>query len=617
MGVTTGRVTTNQISRTTFYVKWSQVSQSVANNETTIDWEVGINNGNYDRYYSNAVKIYSVYINGVLVSNGGTWSNINPSASDIGLLSGRVTIPHSSDGTKTFAISISAWTYSSSYYSGESSFTLNQIARQANLTSAPDFTDIQNPTIYYSNPAGNSVTTLQACISLNGSTDYISYRDISKTGSSYTFNLTEAERNALRSATTSANQRSVIFIVKTVIGGTTLYSSITKTLTIVNANPTVGTTTYQDTNATTTAITNNNQIIIQNKSTLQVNLTNIASYKYATLASIKIDVNGDVRTASLSGSSVASYSYNFGVVNVSNNTQLKVTITDSRGNTVVITKTLTIWEYYIPSAIITVKRESNYYTESTIKVDADYASLNSINTIAIKFRQKKTIDNNWSAWTNLSDNVVTNFNADNQYQWDIQVQLDDILSTKTYTLTSALDIGIPLVFYDMLKRSVGINCFPQKTASFEIDGNSIYDILYPVGSIYMSVNNTNPSLLFPNTNWTQLKDRFLLGAGDTYTAGNTGGAATVTLTEQQMPSHSHSGTTNSDGSHSHKIPSTYNAYLNGSGGSFTGGSSDPYNANTSSDGSHTHSFTTGTAGSDQAHNNMPPYLVVYMWKRTS
>ena len=129
MGVTSGRVTTNQISRTTFYVKWSRVSQSVENNETTIDWEAGINNGNYDRYYSNAVKIYSVYINGVLVSNGGTWSNINPSASDIGLLSGRVTIPHSSDGTKIFSISISAWTYSSSNYSGSDSFQLTNIPR--------------------------------------------------------------------------------------------------------------------------------------------------------------------------------------------------------------------------------------------------------------------------------------------------------------------------------------------------------------------------------------------------------------------------------------------------------------------------------------------------------
>ena len=616
MGVTSGRVTTNQISRTTFYVKWSQVSQSVENNETTIDWEAGINNGNYDRYYSNAVKIYSVYINGVLVSNGGTWSNINPSASDIGLLSGRVTIPHSSDGTKIFSISISAWTYSSSYYSGSDSFQLTNIPRKATILTAQDFTDEGNPTITYSNSARNNVTSLEACISITG-TDDIPYRAISKTGNSYTFNLTAAERNTIRNIMSIYKEVNCSFVLKTTIGGNTYYDYSFKKITIVNANPTIDTKTYEDTNATTLAVTSNNQLIIQNKSTLQFNFTNLKAYKSALLSKISININGVVKEESLVGGDIASYTFNYGVVDVSQNIDAIVTIKDGRGNTTSYNIPLTILEYFNPTAIITVKRKSNYYAESTIKVDADYASLNSINTIAIKFRQKKTIDNNWSAWTNLSDNVVTNFNADNQYQWDIQVQLDDILSTKTYTLTSALDIGIPLVFYDMLKRSVGINCFPQKTASFEIDGNSIYDILYPVHSIYMSTNNVNPSLLFPNTQWTQLKDRFLLGAGNTYTAGNTGGAATVALTEQQMPSHSHSGTTNSDGSHSHKIPSTYNAFLNGSGGSFTGGSSDPYNANTSSDGSHTHSFTTGTAGSGQAHNNMPPYLVVYMWERIS
>ena len=64
------------------------------------------------------------------------------------------------------------------------------------------------------------------------------------------------------------------------------------------------------------------------------------------------------------------------------------------------------------------------------------------------------------------------------------------------------------------------------------------DFIYPIGSIYMSVNSTNPGTLFGGT-WSQLKDRFLLGAGNTYTNGNTGGAATVTLTVNRMPKHSH------------------------------------------------------------------------------
>ena len=64
------------------------------------------------------------------------------------------------------------------------------------------------------------------------------------------------------------------------------------------------------------------------------------------------------------------------------------------------------------------------------------------------------------------------------------------------------------------------------------------NLVYPVGSIYWSSNNTNPGTLFGGT-WTQIKDKFILAAGDSYSNGATGGAATVTLTVSNMPSHSH------------------------------------------------------------------------------
>ena len=69
-------------------------------------------------------------------------------------------------------------------------------------------------------------------------------------------------------------------------------------------------------------------------------------------------------------------------------------------------------------------------------------------------------------------------------------------------------------------------------------GGTTYDIAYPVGSIYLSVNDTSPAELFGGT-WEQLKDRFLLAAGDTYAAGTTGGSATNT--------HAHRGTVSYEG----------------------------------------------------------------------
>ena len=71
------------------------------------------------------------------------------------------------------------------------------------------------------------------------------------------------------------------------------------------------------------------------------------------------------------------------------------------------------------------------------------------------------------------------------------------------------------------------------------NGAPLLNLVYPVGSIYLSSKNTNPGTLFGGT-WVQIKDRFILTAGDSYSNGATGGAATVTLTVSNMPSHTHS-----------------------------------------------------------------------------
>ena len=129
------------------------------------------------------------------------------------------------------------------------------------------------------------------------------------------------------------------------------------------------------------------------------------------------------------------------------------------------------------------------------------------------------------------------------------------------------------------------------------------NLVYPVGSIYMSVNNTNPGTLFGGT-WEQLKDRFLLGAGDTYTNGATGGEATHQLTTTEMPSHSHG----------IKFGDTTRRVTYGTQGSWDGNYRWLANANYNQA---TDEVTINNAGGGQAHNNMPPYLVVYMWKRTA
>lgn len=472
MGVTSGRVETNKISKTIFYVNWQQVSQSTPNNETTINWQAGINTGSstsHDDYYKNAVKIYSVKINGVLVSNGGTWSQIHQ-GNDYQLLSGSAVIPHNSDGTKSFTIEITAWTYSSSNYSGSQSFTLNDIPRYATVGTVQDFNDEQNPVMPYTNGAGNVVTSLQACISLDGSTDDIPFRDIPKTGSSYTFQLTENERNTLRNATTG-KRRIVIFRIKTILGGAEYNSTTSCWMSIVNGNPTIEQITYSDVNGTTAGVTQDDNKIVQGESSLQFHLYGIEALKGATLSELKVDINGVVKTTPYSGTSIASTNYTYGEVDVAENINAVVTIKDSRGFETSYSVPLSIYEYSTPSAIIQIYREANFYSESVINVDADYSSLGGHNTITIKYRKKKVNEQNWDAYVTIQNNVDASFTADNQYAWDVQVYLEDALGTTyTYTLSNALDIGIPLVFYDFLNRSVGINCIPKEQGTLEVEG---------------------------------------------------------------------------------------------------------------------------------------------------
>ena len=150
---------------------------------------------------------------------------------------------------------------------------------------------------------------------------------------------------------------------------------------------------------------------------------------------------------------------------------------------------------------------------------------------------------------------------------------------------------------------------------------NLINLVYPVGSIYMSANNVSPATFLGGT-WEQIKDKFLLTSGDTYSAGSTGGSATHTLTTEQLPSHNHTASTNSTGAHTHNLRTQNDDYNASSAGyrGFVGDSTSSYITHTDlvlSAGAHTHTVTVNATGSGQAHNNMPPYLTVYCWKRTA
>lgn len=464
---------------------WNVASQSIANNQTTINWTLKGAGGPTNTWYKSGN--FQVVIDGAVVYSSATRINLYNGTV---VASGSYTLTHDGAGNKSFSASAQAGIYTVAVNcSGSGSWALPQIPRQATLTSAPNFNDTQNPTITYSNPAGNSVTRLQACISLTGATDNIRYRDIPKTGSSYTFPLTEAERNVLRQATPNSNNLNVIFFVATTIGGVTYYSTINRTLTIVSANPTIGAITYQDTNGTTTGITQNNQVIIQNNSTLQFNFSTLSAKKYATLKSVAVTLNGVTKSANLSGSSASSSTINFGTVNIAQNINASIVVTDSRGNKSTYSKAITVWAWSLPSAIITCQRENNFYDETNINVNADYSSLNGANDISITYQYKKTTDSTYSQPQTLQDDVTTQFSIDNEYAWNIKVTITDLLGTTTYNLF--IDKGIPIVYFDRLNNSTGFNCFPKNQKSVEINGQDVMNMFVGIGGLCRSASTSD------------------------------------------------------------------------------------------------------------------------------
>lgn len=145
---------------------------------------------------------------------------------------------------------------------------------------------------------------------------------------------------------------------------------------------------------------------------------------------------------------------------------------------------------------------------------------------------------------------------------------------------------------------------PTKTSDLTNDNNfvsqsSLLDLIYPVGSYYWSSNSTNPGTIFGGT-WEQIKDKFVLAVGDTYTTVDvTGGEATHTLTVNEIPNHNHKS-------------SNYGGYY------VWGGLETDFFAR--GEGGYTtelDDITTSGTGGGQAHNNMPPYITAYCFHRTA
>lgn len=442
--------------------EWSVKSQSVATNSTVIHYVLKGAGGSTTSWYQSG--------NFKLVIDGRT---VYSSSTRIKLYNGTVvtegdfTLNHTSDGTRSF----SAYAEAGIYYiavncSGSGSWQLPTIARASQPSintwpnNSPDF-NIGDTITIHMNRASSSFTHT---VKFNyGSTSVTVATGVTN---NCTFN-TSTIADALYALIPNATSYSKTISVTTYNGSTEIGTKTcpyTAKAVPANVTPTFSAS-YKDTNSTVTAITGNNQQIVRNQSTLRISVTNLSAKKSATISTVTCALNGTTYTGTISGTSST---FNIGTVNIASNTTATIKVTDSRGYSASQNLTIQILDWVLPSAIITMQRQNNYYDPTTINVDGSISSVDSKNTIAIKLRYKKVGTSTWSSYVTMQDNVSQTITMDNDFSWDVQVVISDRFGSTTYNLT--LNRGLPLAYFDRLRNSVGFNTLPGYDKSVEIAG---------------------------------------------------------------------------------------------------------------------------------------------------
>lgn len=467
----------------------------------------------------------------------------------------------------------------------------------------PDFTIESNVTVTLFNPLSRTVTaallasdgTIAETVTTNGTT------------AAFTGSTT---KNALYASIPSAV--SGVYSVRVTYGAeVSTESGGTYTADAALCAPVIGSATYADTNATAQALLNDPSQIVQNIGIVHYSASNLQPKNNATIAGVSVAVNNQEYALTVSGTSASGGN---AAINSASDVIAVFTLTDSRGFTGTKEVTVTMLEWSLPSAIITAARQLNFYSETDITVDANFSSLDGKNSVTITYLCKAVPITGQTTPADVSgtltDNVQSTIVLDNLFGWNIAITITDAFGGAV-TYNSYLAIGVPFLFFDRFNKSVGINKIPthekavendgdiyadnfEAATAFKINGVSIIDIIYPVGSIYISVNNTNPGTLFGGT-WAAIEDCFLLASGQTYNAGDTGGAATVALSINEIPAHDHG----ISGYYAIEPTSSGNQTLDLGGPGYWA----------------VHHPT--NQGGGAAHENMPPYLAVNVWKRTA
>lgn len=510
--------TSSSFSTDNQYIKYrivvTESNISIPNNTSSVNAKVDAwrTNTGYTTYGTGTCYCT---INGTKYSQSiGTSQKITHNSHTV-LFNRTVSVRHGADGKKT--IGVSAYIKHQKFNSSSHGFNvkLADIPRQANIVTAEPFTDEGTPSFTYNNLAGDIVESIRAGITLDAGildNPIIAYRDVNRDETSFTFELTNEEREALRQATPNRAVTTAYYVLESVIDNVTYYSVVGVNLTIVNAEPIITGARYEDVNPTTRAITNPDFTqIIQGYSSINFHIDTLTAQKYATLRAITIKCFRTTTTQYYNNpvTSDSNLDINLGTIDSSSDIVAEVILEDSRGYKTTVNLPITMLAWALPNAIITCARKNNFYSETDINVNGNYSSLDNKNQLSLSFRYKERGSSSWSNYIPLTDEVTYTAYLDNTKEFDIQVLVADLIGSVTYNLT--LDKGVPIVLFDRLKKSIGVNKIPEVNNGIDAEGD-----IKTEGNLEAGGNISGTKLFVDNISVSDISDQFAI----TKTSGN-------------------------------------------------------------------------------------------------
>lgn len=433
-----GQIKTNTEYESYFWVNWEEQSQDIAANKTVLLWSCGVYCGH--NFELNAIRMSAVSINGVKVYSGGTYSAFDRGNRQIA--SGTLEITHDTDGTKTIQISpFTGWLYANHNYSSNGgSVTLTTIPRKATITAASDFTDQDNPSISFSNPGG---FPMDVWLEPNPNGEHLCVKENIPNTGSYTWVLTDAERDALRNKC-AGNSCTIRIGIYTYIGNTSDADFKDKKFTIQESTatkPVVSMSVALNNGSLSSAFSG---LYIQGKS--RVNITLSAEGKYnASIQSYSATVDGKTYSGSKFTSDVIQNAGSAKIVGYAKDSRKFTGSAEQTINVVAYSKPLVI-PLGSENAIQCYRSDGNgnrtgNSTSLWIKAKRSYNSVNGKNGCALQWR-RKTVTEAWNDSTHSWSNLITKANtATNEYNALISGVVFDLKKAYTVQIRAIDDIG--------------------------------------------------------------------------------------------------------------------------------------------------------------------------------